>query len=297
MFEKLTKDRSMLQMSLSTMENMHNAIKHFAKDDASIPFRHGDKSPNGENQYGGFLAGFTGLNGHGTLMTVHDPGESLLARFNEKNNVSLINRHGKLNINAETYMDLMEIFQPDIFQGLHDGNTDEKSSKKRTAKSVDRTIEFMEYCYQRYEQSKILKSSCMMAPIVGGYNIYERRKCIEKMKLLDLCGGYIFEGFHLNGLSATEVICDNLLPMVEQCLNELNSNNTNKIEKFIMFPGAYTPPVMLELIRLGVDLFDTSYAYCATTNFLALNFNYNWEQPIEKLEPITSPFINITTER
>ncbi|XP_067614098.1 uncharacterized protein [Eurosta solidaginis] len=65
-------------------------------------------------------------------------------------------------------------------------------------------------------------------------------------------GGYIFEGFHNYGLSATEVDADQLITMMKHCLNEL------PIDKPKMLPGAYTPLVILELIALGVDIFDTA---------------------------------------
>lgn len=46
-----------------------------------------------------------------------------------------------------------------------------------------------------------------------------------------------------------------------------------------MMPGAYSPLAILELIRLGVDFFDSSYAYCASINFKALTFNFDLKAP------------------
>lgn len=46
-------------------------------------------------------------------------------------------------------------------------------------------------------------------------------------------------------------------------------------EKLKMMLGAYNPSLILKLIRLGVDLFDNTYAYLATTREAALTFNFN----------------------
>lgn len=42
--------------------------------------------------------------------------------------------------------------------------------------------------------------------------------------------------------------------------------------------GAYNPVTMLELIDIGIDVFDGSYTYLATVNSCALTFNFNVEQ-------------------
>lgn len=46
-------------------------------------------------------------------------------------------------------------------------------------------------------------------------------------------------------------------------------------EKFKMMLGAYSPLLILKLIQLGVDIFDNTYAYLATTRDAALSFNFN----------------------
>lgn len=127
-------------------------------------------------------------------------------------------------------------------------------------------------------------------PIVGGYSTFARSESIKhaRAKGESITGGYIFEGFHNNGLTATDVDADQLLKVMTHCLNELN------VEKPKMLPGAYTPPVMLELISLGVDIFDTSYAFCAASNFKALTFNFD----LTKTESTNfAPFLDITVDR
>lgn len=127
-------------------------------------------------------------------------------------------------------------------------------------------------------------------PIVGGYSTLARSDCIKhaKAKGENITDGYIFEGFHNNGLTATEVDAEQLVKVMTHCLNELD------VEKPKMMPGAYTPPVMLELISLGADIFDTTYAFCAASSFKALIFNFD----LKKTESGNfTPFLDITEDR
>lgn len=314
MYEKLIKSyirdtdwrrHAIMQISLDSMEHMHNAIKHYAEkikvrevwDGSKVDYIERSSTNNTADH---FLQRYLGLKDRGTIMTIHDPCKQLNGTSNEKNTVTLSTYHGNVKITAERYMDLMETFQPDLFQGLNDANTDQNSSKKRIAKSLQRTITFTEYCYERYMKSSALKGKKMLAPIVGGYDIEARLRCIDKMKTLKNCIGYIFEGFHMYGESATQIDLNTFLPVVRKCLNTIRDGKKmtkDTIEKLIMFPGAYTPPVILQLVKYGVDAFDTSYAYCATKNHKALCFYFHWEVPLNKTEADKLvPYIDITDD-
>jgi queuine/archaeosine tRNA-ribosyltransferase len=56
-------------------------------------------------------------------------------------------------------MDIIEAFQPDMYQVLCDGDTNTTSSKRRVQKSVDRSITFFERCIKRHEKSEV-KAIC-----------------------------------------------------------------------------------------------------------------------------------------
>ncbi|XP_017462488.1 PREDICTED: queuine tRNA-ribosyltransferase subunit QTRTD1 homolog [Rhagoletis zephyria] len=128
-----------------------------------------------------------------------------------------------------------------------------------------------------------------LVPIVGGYSIFARSDSIKhaKAKGANATGGYIFEGFHNYGLSATQIDASQLITVMTHCLKELPADKPK------MLPGAYTPPVILELISLGVDIFDTSYAYCATTNFKAFTFSLDIT---DENSAIMDPFLDITND-
>lgn len=81
-------------------------------------------------------------------------------------------------------------------------------------------------------------------------------------------GGYFLDGFHNNGKTASLVNVDEVKSLVVGCLEVLPADKLR-----IMF-GAYSPVTLLELISVGIDLFDNSYAYLATSNNCALTFGF-----------------------
>lgn len=256
-------------MSLATMDHMKEALSH---------------------SKGGGLSAFVGFKDYPTILTIRDPCEQMPAGSNDKDMVPLFTRRGKETMTAKKYVELVESFQPDIYQGLNDADTHFESAKKRIQKSVDRTEIFMKFCYEQHAQSEILKKSSLFVPIVGGYNTFNRSQSIKHAKSegADLSGGFIFEGFHSYGLTASEVTTEQIVPIMTHCLKELQADS-----KPVMLPGAYTPLIMLELLRLGVDIFDTSYAYCAAVNFKALSFR--WEVA-EAGNVIETPFLDVTDD-
>ncbi|XP_067613430.1 queuine tRNA-ribosyltransferase accessory subunit 2 [Eurosta solidaginis] len=270
-FGYITQEAPTLLLSLSTIERMTES----------------------KLLYHGLLGSYVGYPDPDTftMLIIRDPCEITPSGHNDKDIVPLFTRHGKETLDTKSYMKYMERWRPDIYQGLCDADTNLQSSKKRLVKSVERTQKFMDICCELHKNSKVLRNSTLFVPIVGGYSTFARSDSIKHAKAKgdqhSFVGGYIFEGFHNYGLSATEVDANELTTIMKHCLNEL------PIDKPKMLPGAYTPPVILELIELGVDIFDTTYAYFAASNHKALTFNFNLEA-CKTL--VTEPFLDTTTE-
>ncbi|XP_017085277.1 queuine tRNA-ribosyltransferase accessory subunit 2 [Drosophila eugracilis] len=237
-----------LQFTLSTMDQMAEALMHWN--------RGGDRG----------LTDFVGLPGHLNILMLRDPCEITPSGGNDREIQPLFTRRGKESLTPERYMEMVASFKPDIYQGLSDADTNLESAKKRVQKSVDRTEKFMHYIYEN--RGKV--QSTLLAPIVGGYNTFARTQSIKHAQEQPegSYGGYILEGFHTNGLSATTLDPSKLLPIVEHCVNQLEEDKPR------VMAGAYTPLTVLELIRQGIDVFDTSYAYCASLNFKAMTFSF-----------------------
>ncbi|EDW69339.1 queuine tRNA-ribosyltransferase accessory subunit 2 [Drosophila virilis] len=240
--------QQVLQLTLSTMDQMSESLAQWNRS----------------------LSDYVGYPGYNTLLLLRDPCETTPTGGNDRDVVPLFTRHGKESLTAARYMDMVANFAPDVYQGLCDADTNPESTKKRVQKSVDRTERFMELCYEQHSKLARLKDSTLLAPIVGGYSTFARTQSIKhaRQQPAGSYGGYILEGFHTNGLAATELKAAQLLPIVEHCVQQLEEEQPR------LMPGAYTPLLLLELIRLGVDVFDSSYAYCAATNYKALTFSY-----------------------
>ncbi|XP_050332956.1 queuine tRNA-ribosyltransferase accessory subunit 2 [Bactrocera neohumeralis] len=266
-FDYITKETPALQFSLSTINHMTESLKLF----------------------NGTLGAYVGYPECLSLLLIRDTCTTTPSGHNDKDIMPLFTRRGKEMLTATSYMDAVEVLKPDIYQGLCDADTNLDSSKKRITKSVDRTAQFMDLCYERHQNSTVLNKTALFVPIVGGYSTFARSDSIKhaKAKGESITCGYIFEGFHNNGLTATEVDVDQIVKVMAHSLNELN------VEKPKMMPGAFTPPAMLELISLGVDIFDTSYAFCAASNFKVLTFNFDFT----KTESGNcSPFLDLTAD-
>lgn len=109
--------------------------------------------------------------------------------------------------------------------------------------------------------------SFFAAPIVGGYSIDAREESIRNMEAHEnQIGGYFLDGFHNGAESATEVSSKKVKEIVAKCTALL------KEDKLRCILGAYTPLLTVELVQLGIDVFDTSYVYIATQSNKALVF-------------------------
>lgn len=121
--------------------------------------------------------------------------------------------------------------------------------------------------------------SFVSAPIVGGYDLQNREKCIKEIIVDNTdIDGYFLDGFHNNGITATSLQIDHIKDVVQRC------NELLPVDKFKVMFGPYNPVVMMELIQLGVDVFESSYCYLATTYKCALTFSSDEQDKAETHE-------------
>ena len=141
----------------------------------------------------------------------------------------------------------MEALKPDLFQALADGDSNLNSSMKRVKKSVDATVKFASTCALLKEQSEValncksnnktisnslilqvLKQTPMLASISGGYNMRERLRCITELKEVEPAG-YVLDGFHTNGETATNLNWEDVkAALTETLVRQLNWKATRK---------------------------------------------------------------------
>ncbi|KAG4076554.1 hypothetical protein HA402_002717 [Bradysia odoriphaga] len=232
------------------------------------------------SEYRKGIASFSGIGSDGiTVLTIRNPSEAYKAADvgDQKDSLSIFTRTGRKTISADQYMDLVASHRPDIFHALCDGDTNAQSSNRRTIKSAERTKKFFQHCLERYRTSETLKGqSLFVAPIEGGFSSKHREEFIKEMLVHNAdIDGYFLDGFHSNGITATSLQIDSIQDIVQKC------NELLPADKFKVMFGPYNPVLMLQLIQLGVDVFDSSYCYLATTHKCALTFGFDLDVKAE----------------
>ncbi|KAB0796657.1 hypothetical protein PPYR_10757 [Photinus pyralis] len=228
--------------------------------------------------YKGTIAEFVGMKECISCLTVQDPGDHTLPGYHVENSIPLWTRHGKVLISAKSYMNLVSLFKPDMYYLLSDGDTNISSPAKRIRKSVQNTIKYHKQCIDTHENLTGVKNSFMMGAIAGGYDLKARKECIDGICQNDSIGGYLIDGLHNNGPEVELLAADEINPVVVFVINNLQPTKLRAIH------GCWNPVVILKLVQLGVDLFDTSYCYIVTERSCALTFTIDANGNDEKFE-------------
>jgi len=235
--------------------------------------------------FGRGVAEFAGLKEHFSYVTLQDSGTLTPEGYHDKNSVSMWARGGRKLLNPTSYMSYVEGLKPDIFQMLCDGDTNVDSSTKRVKKSVDSTLKFATLCASLKEKSEVLKQTPVFASVTGGYNIKERLRCINSLKELNVAG-YILEGFHINGESATNLNWEDVEPVLTETLVALPENQPR------VFHGPITPCTLLHLVSKGIDIYDATFPWVVAERNGALIFPHSMSSNGSERLNETLPLIN-----
>ena len=99
--------------------------------------------------------------------------------------------------------------------------------------------------------------------------------------------GYFIDGFHTNGQDGLKVdVSNDLAPILKDAFLVLHSDKPR------LYLGMCDPMMVLELVSLGIDMFETSFAYHATVNGQALDFKNFLTRPTPTKVNEDCPIIN-----
>lgn len=212
----------------------------------------------------GTLASYAMISSKRPVFTiVQDPTKVIRTGQNDSKGVSVWTSRGRLQFNAEDYLGVQEIFKPHAFQVLCDGDTPAVSSKKRLAHSVTRTLDYLDKSLILQHDSDFLRNQCaLFATIEGGYDLKTRLMSAKQTALRPVTG-YVLEGFHPGGFEVSLNI-EEIRPILIEVMKLLPKDKPKA------FFGPFPPDTMFELIKLGVDIFDTSYATCLSEKGIAM---------------------------
>lgn len=242
-FKMVTTEQQFLSVSLPSVVPMEETIK-----EAKVT-----------------LAEFICMKEYPNFLSIQDPAEETPNGFQQGDSISIWARTGRILFTADKYMDMVEAYEPDLYVALCDGNTDITSTNKRVIKAANRSKVLIEQCLNRHLASDKLKSKAILGPVEGGYDLKVREECIEYLRNKPLAG-YVIDGLHNNGPDVRDIPWEQIKNVVQHTLNLLPA------DKLRVSLGCWHPLVTLELINLGVDVFDSTYSYVATERSEALIF-------------------------
>ncbi|XP_012537073.1 queuine tRNA-ribosyltransferase accessory subunit 2 [Monomorium pharaonis] len=242
-FKTITKEEQLLSVSLSSSVLMMDVIKEL---DTSF-------------------ADFVSMKEYINFLSIHDPAYTTNSGFQQLDSISVWSRTGRIAVTANKYMEFVQACKPDLYVALCDGDTNINSGAKRVSKAVLRSKTLLEQCLDIHLHSDTLKSRGILGPVEGGYNLQAREESIKYLKDKPLAG-FVIDGLHNNGPSVQNISSEQIKEVVHHTINLLP---TNKIRVSM---GCWNPATVLDLIELGVDVFDSSYPYVVTEQSQALTF-------------------------
>lgn len=247
----------------------------------SLPVHNVEQMEKPVKLFGKGIAEFHALKDCLTFMTLHNSSEFIPSRPHEKGAVAVYKRGGRVNITPQRYMEMMETFQPDFYTTIADADTHKDCPKRRVVKACDRSESMFEQSVLLKTSSALLKNSFLIASVQGGFNQWERKRMVEHLKQHDeSIDGYFIDGVHRNGHEATTLEVSSLKEIVKF------TNSMLPEDKLKVMLGAFLPQVTLELILLGIDVFDSSFVNLVTNANRAMIFNFHLSEPVKRFPEI-----------
>ncbi|XP_011265335.3 queuine tRNA-ribosyltransferase accessory subunit 2 isoform X1 [Camponotus floridanus] len=245
-FKMVTSEQQLLSVSLPSTILMTDVIKEFNTS----------------------FADFVSMKEYINFLSIQDPAYTTNPGFQQLDSISVWSRTGRIVFTANKYMELVQAYKPDLYVALCDGDTNINSSAKRVSKAVLRSKTLLEQCLNIHLHSDTLKSKGILGSVEGGYNLETREESIDYLKDKPLAG-FVIDGLHNNGPSVQNISTEQIKQVVQHTINLLPT------DKIRVSMGCWNPVTVLDLVELGVDVFDSSYPYIITEQSQALTFMCN----------------------
>ncbi|KAK8383905.1 hypothetical protein O3P69_015978 [Scylla paramamosain] len=219
------------------------------------------------------VAHFAALQSHSVSLVVQDPATVTPRGYNDKQGVSTWTYSGRRILTAQSYMQLVEAVQPDWYEALSDADTPPTASKKRLSKSLNSSKQYVDSCFHHHTESKALQGCGLLLPLLGGHSLPDRARwskgLSEWLQEDSPVLGYSLQGLHANGPEVEQLTSAQVANLVRTSLDSLPKG------RLCQAGGSWSPSMVVSLVRLGVDLFDSSFPYLVTQRNGALSFPHH----------------------
>ncbi|VDN07060.1 unnamed protein product [Thelazia callipaeda] len=229
-----------------------------------------------------------------THLTLTDPLMERNMKFNNGGNISIWTRGGRRDVNVNVVKKLLKFCHVSSYETLFDYATPEGCSTKRLEKAVERTINFS----KELLSEDFNKNSVPLIALCGGHSRLHHERCASALGSNSEGCGFVLDVmqfakrlrfFPKKSKSVAVLKAENtkenddqVLPCADETSesieafnhvlveSEFNENAINNLLSGVwphissshlrMVNGAFSPSEVVTLTRLGVDLFDSSYA-------------------------------------
>ncbi|EDV28066.1 uncharacterized protein TRIADDRAFT_53275 [Trichoplax adhaerens] len=193
---------------LETLDNvppiMHTPLASIIEEPGLIKLR----------GYGKGLASFIGYKDNSVYISASDYQGEAMYQYNENKSISVWTKTGRTKVTPDDYSKFVEVCRPSWYQSLCD-TVPANASIKRTRKSVDRTLEFLDQCLKYREKHDSLKTSELWAAVEGGGLVDERQRSAKESATRPVFG-FTLEGFGSDQMNVETIF--ELLPLTTQNL-------------------------------------------------------------------------------
>ena len=215
------------------------------------------------------MAKFIGLPERPLVLTVQDPAEKVKSGYHNTNAVSVWFRDNRVLVSPLEYIKGITAIQPDVFVSLCDGDTEMGASNKRISKAVSKTIDFLDTCIGQRDLTDSLMKTGVIGAVEGGLNSKARTKSATETVARNT-EGFLLDGFHtkpvLNYALIDNMLDDARTKVIKETIAQLPADKPR------MYFGPCSPDMVLDLVKSGVDVFDSTFPYQVTERNSALVF-------------------------
>ncbi|KAJ1961525.1 hypothetical protein GGI12_003205 [Dipsacomyces acuminosporus] len=171
---------------------------------------------------------------------------------------------GTRRLTPDAFAQLINTLRPDICIPLADYVEEplpSLSHGKRIAKSVDRSLKWLDECLE-----KITFPAAVFVPVMGSHSTELRDRCAKSLAARPRVDGYAFNDVCLS------LPFEQKLELVQHSLAQLDASKP----RYML--GVSSPDLVVRAILGGIDLFDSSYPYAVTEQGFASTYVFKNQQ-------------------
>lgn len=155
--------------------------------------------------------------------------------------------------------------QPSAFVALCDSETPADASNKRKGKAITKSLDFLDKCLLIKASEPRLSDSLIFGAIEGGFDA-KLRDLSAKQTSERPVDGFLIDGFHTNGPASGELNWSEAQPLIQSILKVLPESKPR------LYQGSCSPKMVLDLVEIGIDIFESSYVFHETEAGHGLTF-------------------------